>query len=358
MDKFERLMVRNIKTWSKGKKSPPILATFRLTNLCDLNCVFCGEKDKPAKDELEIKDYKRIFKELSKLGIKLCALVGGGEVLCKKELTFKVLKLIQKYNMKGWIVTNGFNLNKEDIKKIISYNTDTVLFSLDAASPELHDRLRGRKGSFQKVIENIQLFDYWKKRLNKKKPELKIQMLVLNQNYKNIRQMIRLSKSLGIQELIINYLITLKTLSQNLKLSKKQIRELEKDLKQMLSSNKKYERISNFKNFLKILFIKNKRAYFKKPARPNVMCSYCFQPWLHLNISENGYVNYCPEINNLFKLENVNEKNIKSIWYGKNFNMFRERILNGQLIIMCNKSCALPIVNDNLNVQRLIRKTR
>jgi MoaA/NifB/PqqE/SkfB family radical SAM enzyme len=354
MDIYEKLMIQKLMDWSHGKRQPPLLATFRVTNLCDMNCVFCGNDHKQSKDELTIHDYTRIFKELNNLGVKLCALVGGGEIMCKKKLTFDLFKLMKKYNMRGWAVTNGLNLNENDLKYLAKYGPDTLLFSLDAPYMQLHDELRKKNGSFNKILKNIITLN---KYINNNK-KIKIQMLVLNKNYREIKKMVDLCESLGIKELILNYLIIRSNMSypKQYDLNTIQSRMLRKELNKLIDNSLYARKHTNFSEFIQILTLREKDFLYKKPRNQQLIYSYCYQPWLHFNVSEHGYINHCPELNNVFKHDNLLKKKTDEIWYGEKFNRFRRLLLKGNLLNMCHMSCAFPILINNIKIRELLGK--
>jgi len=349
-DLIQKQIIDNIKQWSNGRKKGPVLATFRVTNICDLKCKFCTAKDeKPLKDELNIGNYKKLFYYLNKLKVKLCAIVGGGEALCKKDLTLEIIRLIKKYNMNGWLVTNGVNFDSKSIKELIRLRFDTILFSIDGADAETHDYLRGKKGCFNKAVKNMRIFNRLKNGMGSNKPQLKIQMLVTNKNYKQIKEMLYLAKSLKTDQLILNFLVNHTSECIKLQLDKVETRRLGRKLKELLKDSKN-DSFTNFHDFIEILdgtnLVKNKYN--------NLESSYCFQPWYHLNVTENGYINFCPELHKWQK-DTIKEKNIKDIWYGKNITNFRNMILNNRLFNMCKKYCNMPILVENKKILRLIK---
>ncbi len=357
MDKFEKQRIKNFQNWEKGKKVPPSLVSLRLTSRCDLSCLFCDPNVRiKESDELKIKHYQKLFKELNEMKVGLCAIVGGGEALVKKDLTLEVMKLIKKYKMKGWLVTNGVNFDERMIKEIINMGFDDILFSLDGADAETHDYLRGKKGTFNKVIKNIQKFNYWKKKLKKKKPLIKIQTLITNRNYHQIEEIIRLTKKHKINKFLINFMVIHKKEWKKLELNEEEMKKFTHKLKKLLMSNKIYKKSTNFEEYLKIIKLRNKfRKKFKK-EKAKITSTYCFQPWYHLNISETGFVNFCPELDNRYGESSIKEKSIKQIWYGWCYNRFRKKILNCEMLDICAKYCNLPIFIENLKIKEQIKK--
>lgn len=357
MNQFERKIIHNLNHLTMKKEMPPLLVSLRLTSKCDLACLFCAPDLRiKSSEELKTKDYRKLFKDLNQMKVKLCAIVGGGEALCKKKLTLQIIKLIKEYKMSGWLVTNGVNFENNTIKRIVALDFDSVLLSLDSPHAKIHDYLRGKEGAFDKVIRNIKLFNHWKKKLKRKKPLLKIQMLITNKNYNQIDQMLALVKKLKVNKLILNYLVIHKKKWEKLQLNEKETNELRKKLRFLLNFNKVNKRFTNFQDYLKVIELRNKYKKRFKEIKKDTRLTYCFQPWYHLNISETGFINFCPELDNRYGESSIKKKTVYQIWHGRNYKKFREKILNGKMLNVCARYCNLPIVIENLKIEKLVRK--
>lgn len=354
MNQFENKLINNLIEWGKGKKKPPLIVSFRVTRGCDLKCRFCaGHDPSELKKELKIEDYKKLIDGLCGLGVKYCALIGGGEALYKKKLTLRIIDFVKKKGMACWLVTNGFNFDEKTIKHLINIGFDTVLFSIDGSNKKTHDHLRGVNGAFERTIKNIKLFNYWKTRLRKKKPELKVQTLILNYNYNEIEDILSLIKKLKIKSLIINYFVPQFKREKKFSLNKKEETELNNKLKELLK-NKKNEKLTNFKDYLKVKELIKKR--YNTNMKKDIISAYCFQPWYHLNISELGHINVCPEINRGDRKKiSLSEESIKEVWFGQHLERFRKMILSKKMLGHCQKYCNFPIAIENLKISNLLK---
>lgn len=354
MNKFEKKLVYNLIEWNRGKKKPPLITSFRVTRGCDLKCRFCaGHDPSELKKELKIEDYKKLIAELYDLGVEYYALIGGGEALYKKRLTLQIIDIAKKKGMTCWLVTNGFNLDEKTVKHLVDIDFDTVLFSIDGSNKETHDYLRGVNGAFERVIKNIELFNYWKTKLRKKKPDIKVQTLILKDNYSEIEDILNLIKKLKIKKLIINYFVPQFEREKKFSLNKKEETRLNDKLKKLLK-NKENERLTNFKDYLKVRRLIKKR-YNSNPKK-NLLSAYCFQPWYHLNISELGHINVCPEINRGNRKQiNLSEESVKDVWFGQYLENFRKKILSKKLLGHCQKYCNFPIAIENLKISNLLK---
>ena len=75
-----------------------------ITNICNLNCKFCLETNRP-KEYMSIENFEKIIKKIYKY-TNLVFLHVKGEPLLHSNLD-QILKILEKYNLKTNITTNG-----------------------------------------------------------------------------------------------------------------------------------------------------------------------------------------------------------------------------------------------------------
>ena len=80
----------------------------------------------------------------------------GGEPFLRKDWHI-IGKKVRDLGMRLLVISNGYNINRDIIKKLVELEPHSVSTSLDAGTPETHDKIRGVKGSFKKVMEYIDL---------------------------------------------------------------------------------------------------------------------------------------------------------------------------------------------------------
>ena len=99
---------------------------------------------------------------------------------------FEYLEYANNLGIKIVLISNGYNLNEEKIKRLSNLNIVAFFFSIDSCKKEIHDSLRGIKGLFEKATENINI-------LKKYMPNTKV---VLNHviNSKNISDFLEFIK--------------------------------------------------------------------------------------------------------------------------------------------------------------------
>jgi MoaA/NifB/PqqE/SkfB family radical SAM enzyme len=138
----------------------PKSISFTITNVCNLRCQMCGQwsaegymhhnKDH-IKDELALADWKRLVDELAEHQIPSVLLRGGEPFLFPD-----IMELLRYINRKGIFLsidTNGTML-KNYANEIVALGRVHLTISVDGPE-EIHDQVRGVKGCFQRIKENV-----------------------------------------------------------------------------------------------------------------------------------------------------------------------------------------------------------
>lgn len=138
----------------KRGKARPILGTLVVTYRCDLACEFC---DLPLRgnraDELDTDGLKGVldaFRDLGVLGVGIT----GGEPLLRKD-TLEIARHGARLGMLMHINTNGTFVTQELAQEFQEAGVASVNVSLDGPDAESHDRIRGRDGSFARVMRAV-----------------------------------------------------------------------------------------------------------------------------------------------------------------------------------------------------------
>jgi len=144
------MIIDNGRSWFKS----PGCAVWEVTLACNLNCLHCGSSAGKARpNELSTKEALKLCKDLAEIGTHEVCLMGG-EPLIRKDW-YEIAKEIKDLGMKLSIISNGFNINDEIISKFKKLDPHAISTSLDGANAETHDKIRGRKGSFDQVMNYL-----------------------------------------------------------------------------------------------------------------------------------------------------------------------------------------------------------
>ncbi|MCK5583315.1 MAG: radical SAM protein [Elusimicrobiales bacterium] len=130
-------------------------AVWEFTLKCNLNCLHCGSTAGGARgDELNTEEALSLCEDLKKTGCLGVALMGG-EPLLRKDF-FLVAEKIKALGMDLSIITNGTIFSDEIFEKLKKLKPRALAVSLDASTAEIHDRIRGQKGAFEKTWKFVE----------------------------------------------------------------------------------------------------------------------------------------------------------------------------------------------------------
>lgn len=129
------------------------------TQRCNLNCRHCGSDCLSASrvPDMPFDDFLSAIKPLSATmeRNKVLVVITGGEPLLRKDLAECGLQL-RKNGFLWGIVTNGYAYDEEMHKKLMRAGMCSITVSLDGLK-ETHDKFRHREGSFDRVLNAIDL---------------------------------------------------------------------------------------------------------------------------------------------------------------------------------------------------------
>jgi len=134
----------------KARRPTPLFASYNVTSRCNMKCSFC-DWWKMNIPELPTRKALTAIDEVCKLGVPFFDL-SGGEPLLRKDLAI----LAKRASSHGCLVsmnTNG-TLLKSSRASEIADAFDVVVVSLDGPE-EVHDKLRGVGGTYDKATEAI-----------------------------------------------------------------------------------------------------------------------------------------------------------------------------------------------------------
>ncbi len=184
---------------SKRCITPPILCALLVTYRCNMRCIFC---DLPAKEtgkpELPEEKFKEIINELSSMGSTGVSFTGG-EPLLRQDI-FNLIHHAKKKNIATQLTTNGLLLTRETCKKLIDAGLDDFGVSLESHLPDVHNRIRGAKGAWHKVVEGIENFVKIRD-ATKGITDITISTVINRDNLDHIREFVDFCKGIGVNNI-------------------------------------------------------------------------------------------------------------------------------------------------------------
>ncbi len=126
-----------------------------ITNRCNLMCSYCCyNSGTTVWPEMSISELKSVVTGACACGLKSLH-INGGEPLLREDLEELVSFAIQEKGLSVRVQTNGLLLTPTRLKHLRESGLAKVMISLDGATPETHDRLRGR-GTFASVVRAVE----------------------------------------------------------------------------------------------------------------------------------------------------------------------------------------------------------
>jgi 12,18-didecarboxysiroheme deacetylase len=138
--------------FSEDKK--PVVV-WNVTKACNLRCIHCyaSADNRPAENELTTEEGFRLLEDLAQFGCPV-VLFSGGEPLVRPDI-FDLIAYAVRLGLRAVLSTNGTLIDHALAKELKKFGLSYVGISLDGIG-EVHDRFRGSKGCFEKVIQAIE----------------------------------------------------------------------------------------------------------------------------------------------------------------------------------------------------------
>lgn len=154
----------------------PVRLWIELTSYCNLQCIMCPNKKLKKEDKgyMDFDLYRKIIDEASSFAFDV-NLAHRGESLLYSDI-IKAIRYAKERNIFTRLHTNGSLLSPELSSSIIDSGLDRISFSFDGYTKENYEKIR-IKGDFDKTIENIIRLLEMKKSMERKKPQVAIEVI-------------------------------------------------------------------------------------------------------------------------------------------------------------------------------------
>lgn len=132
----------------------PLEVLFEVTHRCNLPCHHCYLPDHQDKGELSLDEIAALFDQLAAAGTLFLTLTGG-EVFSRRDFP----EIVDLAHVRGFalkILTNATLVTDELARFLASRNVLEVSVSLYGASAEVHDRVTGIVGSFERTRAGVE----------------------------------------------------------------------------------------------------------------------------------------------------------------------------------------------------------
>ena len=297
---------------------------------CNSKCITCDRwQEIEGRTIMPMDREKKLLSELASLRTFSVAF-SGGEPFLRKDI-FELIRYAKDVGLTTSINSNALLVKGPVADKIIDSGLDMIYFSLDGATEETNDYIRGVPGGFEKTFEAIKLL----REKRHSKPRIFVNCTVNNKNVTELIDLVKISKDAGVdgvtiqpahscEEMEFKMPEELKLSKENIPLFERQLEVLEKDYSDMFPMMQDY-----FKLFG--TFINNPSSLYRYR---------CVAAYTTVQIHPNGDVYSCPVA--FEKMGNLMESPFEKIWFSPKATSLRERIKKGDHP-MCWFTCVAPV---------------
>lgn len=361
------LYVKHVKTRKEYRRDdggcavPPQQISVKITNACNLRCKTCGQwgetgynlgekssnlkKLVPIERYIELADQVKFFAPIY--------YIWGGEPFMYPGLMDFTHRIKENKSLLA-VVTNATML-ADRAEEVVKQKWDALMFSLDGPE-EIHDAIRGRKGTFQKVAKGIEAVRKYKRDTKSSLPWIMALVTVSVDNARWLDRIFEVGEQLNIDCMIVYY-----SWFTDEKIGKAHTKIMQRELGTTPTKWKGYlfnhhvdtdalleslHRIRNRKWKFPHLFIPDLKhdtdivEYYKNPGN---FFGYgpCISPWFVSEVMPNGDVAPCRDYPD-YITGNLMEESLLDIWNGERYRKFRTALKNnGGTFPICSRCCGL-----------------
>lgn len=326
-------------------KNLPVFCLLVVSKKCNFRCKMCNMwkniERKQERKELgleEIKGFIDDFKNVANEPIFIHLI--GGEALLREDL-MEIIFYIKDSGFNSSITTNGYYIEELMAKRIVASGLNGIFLSLDGIKEETHDYLRGMNGSYQRVMNAIQLLDRYRREDKASKLSIGITMTLMAKNLGEVLDLTEwVNSNDKINDLFFNACLQPFDCDdyrpdwfKNKKYSEVWPQDIEKVreiLERLALLKEEGYKICNPPEQLRLI-----KGYFKNPYRfiheQRVKCP---RGDLAPEINAYGDINMCFY---MAPIANIKEKKFSEVWFSKEMDKAREEINN------CKKDCDIAV---------------
>ena len=129
--------------FEQNSRPKPLWLLAELTYKCPLQCPYCSNPVDFVnyKDELNTKDWLRVFREARAMGATQLGL-SGGEPLVRRDLEVLITEA-RKLGFYTNLITSGVGMDEQRVKDFKEAGLDHIQVSFQASSEELNNFIAG-----------------------------------------------------------------------------------------------------------------------------------------------------------------------------------------------------------------------
>ena len=170
----------------RGGLSAPLTVTWEITAGCNLACIHClSSSGKRRPGELTLNEARGIVHQLADCEV-LQIHFGGGEPFMYPGF-MEIVELAHERGLVICISTNGTLIKPDLARRLGQFDSLYVQVSLDGATAEINDQVRGR-GSYSRALRGLEL-------LAREGLELSVNCVLTRYNFSQLDRMYEIARS-------------------------------------------------------------------------------------------------------------------------------------------------------------------
>jgi MoaA/NifB/PqqE/SkfB family radical SAM enzyme len=131
-----------------------------INEMCNLRCLHCDywRTKQPSLEYLSLLRQREILAEFARLSPSGKVVICGGEPMLDPNTYFEVCRVAHLHGLQAISVVNGTMIaTSSDAERLIREGPNEISISLDGPNSIIHDRVRGRRGSFDQATTAVKL---------------------------------------------------------------------------------------------------------------------------------------------------------------------------------------------------------
>ncbi|MGE0709075.1 MAG: radical SAM protein [Planctomycetota bacterium] len=307
----------------------------KVTSRCNLRCQMCDYWQTRSEETLGNDEWARVLTDARALGARKIHL-SGGEPFLRRDLV-PLLEHACSLGLKVNLTTNGTLTTREQARALAKAGVNAVSISFDGPSARLHDQIRGREGAFARSRQTARWLVREAKRA-RSKLKLRINFVLMPENYKRAAEMVRFAAELGAVDLVA---MPVDHEDPEQRLSRGQLETYNAEVAPEVARARAEvgfsgapERVFPFGTSAQDLDYaklgRYARGYFERHT--------CYAPWLHAFLAWNGDVFLCCMTTNaMAPLGNVRSTPLGEVLAGPRYQEVRRDFLAGRRHPNCHR---------------------
>ncbi|HEX7192696.1 MAG TPA: radical SAM protein [Thermoanaerobaculia bacterium] len=198
----KRELLERIRTGRAGRG--PLHVEIHPSDRCNIDCFFCSTATLRGTDEVQLRTFEDLARELRAAGTRSVRLAGGGEPLFHRQIG-KLLDVLASENLPVENITTNGVLLLEKLFEPLMRSCDEITLSLNTADADSYSEMMRTPGkNFERVVQNATKLIAERDRRGAKRPKIVVQYLVWKRNFRTIERMYDLAREINADEITFN----------------------------------------------------------------------------------------------------------------------------------------------------------